>query len=160
MAQQCEYAFGFLPTGQEPAAAELVEQTFLQQVARHFSPQGANEFLKNVSPQAIASRLAAENFMLAASDSWGLAGILEANAARGHIVWFFVKPEAQGRGLGRELLKRALAELKRRRPELFRVTVNVSPNSVDAYLSLGFIPSDHQQEKSGVRFTPMTLLLG
>ncbi len=160
MDQQSQCTFGYLTAGQESAAAELVEQTFLHQVARHFSPQGANEFLKNVSPQAVAKRLASGNFMLAAFDSHGLAGILEANAVRGHIVWFFVRPEAQGRGLGRELLKRALAELKRRRPELFRVTVNVSPNSVDAYLSLGFIPSDHQQEKRGVRFTPMTLLLG
>lgn len=160
MTPTVQYSYGFLPSGREQEAADLVEEIFLSQVAPHFPPQGITEFLSNVSSAAIAKRLAASNFMLAAYSPQGLAAVLEANVERGHIVWFFVKEEQQRRGLGRELLTKALAELKRRKPQLGRVTVNSSPNSVDTYLSLGFIPTDLQQEKNGIRFTPMEYLFG
>ena len=160
MSDQYEYSYEMLPAGAEQAAADLVENIFLLQVAPHFSKQGVSEFLSYVSPQAIGKRLAENNFMLAAFGPQGLAGILEADSARGHIVWFFVRPGDQGRGVGRELLDRGLAELKRRKPDLARVTVNSSPNSVDTYLSLGFVPADLQQEHNGIRFTPMELLFG
>jgi GNAT superfamily N-acetyltransferase len=159
MPDEADYRYDFLPAGAEQAAAELVEHIFLLQVAPHFRAQGVSEFLSYVTPQAIRKRLAENNFMLAAFKADSLEGIVEADASRGHTVWFFVKPEAQGRGVGRELLDRALAELKRRKPDLARVTVNSSPNSVDVYLSLGFIPTGLQQERNGIRFTPMELLL-
>ena len=98
--------------------------------------------------------------MLAAYGQEGLAGVMEADCEREHIVLFFVRPEAQGRGLGRALLGKVLAELKRRKPGLARVTVNSSPNAVVTYLSLGFTSTDHQQEHNGIRFTPMELSLG
>jgi ribosomal protein S18 acetylase RimI-like enzyme len=160
MSNQYQYSYDMLPTGAERAAADLVEKIFLLQVAPHFSKQGVSEFLSYVSPQAISKRLAEKNFMLAAFGAQDLAGILEADSERGHIVWFFVRPGDQGHGVGRKLLDRAMAELKRRKPDLARVTVNSSPNSVDTYLSLGFIPTDLQQEHNGIRFTPMELLFG
>jgi GNAT superfamily N-acetyltransferase len=160
MTPNVQYTYRFLSSGREQEAADLVEETFLRQVAPHFPTQGITEFLNNAAPEAIAKRLAASNFMLAAYGPQGLVGVLEANVEQGHVVWFFVKEEQQGRGLGRELLTKALAELKRRKPHLARVTVNSSPNSVDTYLSLGFIPTDLQQERNGIRFTPMEYLFG
>jgi GNAT superfamily N-acetyltransferase len=159
MTQPADFKYDFLPAGAEQAAAELVENIFLLQVAPHFQAQGISEFLSYASPQAIKTRLEASNFMLAAHGPQGLTGIMEADSERGHIVWFFVKPEAQGRGVGRALLGKVLSELKRRKPNLARVTVNSSPNSVDTYLSLGFTPAGLQQEHNGIRFTPMELLL-
>lgn len=160
MTESADFNYNFLPAGAEQAAAELVESIFLLQVAPHFQAQGISEFLSYVTPQAIKKRLEASNFMLAAQSPQGLTGILEADSERGHIVWFFVKPEAQGRGVGRALLGKVLTELKRRKPHLARVTVNSSPNSVDTYLSMGFVPTGLQQEHNGIRFTPMELLLG
>lgn len=154
-----EYAYDFLPPGQEQVCAELVEETFLAQVAPLYPPQGVNEFLSYVSAQAIARRLQADNFMLAAYGPEGLTGIVEADSARGHIVWFFVKQEAQGCGVGRVLLSKALLELKRRKPELTKVSVNSSPNSVKAYLTLGFTTITDQQEHNGIIFTPMAIPL-
>jgi GNAT superfamily N-acetyltransferase len=154
-----EYTYDFLPPGQGQAAADLVEQTFLAQVAPLYSPQGVNEFLGYVSAQAIAERLQADNFMLAAYGPEGLTGIVEADSAREHIVWFFVKQEAQRSGVGRKLLAKALAELKRRRPYLTKVTVNSSPNSVEAYSALGFSATADQQEHNGIIFTTMAIQL-
>mgnify|MGYP000067793497 CR=1 FL=1 len=153
----CIYAF--LPSGQEQAAAELVEQTFMAQVAPHYPPEGVQEFMSYVSAQAISGRLAANNFMLAASSQDKLIGIVEADSSRGHIVWFFVEQEKQGRGVGRKLLAGALAELKKRNPDISEVTVNSSPNSVDIYSALGFAATGQQQERNGISFTPMAVSL-
>lgn len=149
-----------LPSGSEQAAAELVEQTFLLQVAPQYPAEGVDEFLSYVTPQAIAKRLATSNFMLTAYGPQGLAGVVEADTSRGHIVWFFVKPELQGLGLGKELMGRTLAELTLRKPGLAKVTVNSSPNAVGAYVSLGFFATNYQQEHNGISFTPMALHLG
>jgi GNAT superfamily N-acetyltransferase len=154
-----EYTYDFLPAGQEQAAADLVERTFLDQVAPFYPPQGVNEFMSYVSAQAIAQRLQADNFMLAAFGPKGLAGIVEADTPRVHIVWFFVTQEAQRNGVGRKLLGRALAELKRRKPDLTKVTVNSSPNSVGAYSALGFEAAADQQEHNGIIFTTMAIQL-
>lgn len=156
-ASEIEYAY--LPPGREKEAAQLVEEVFRGQVAPLYSQEGVEEFLKYAAPQAVEGRLAAHNFILAASGPQGLVGVVEADEQRGHIVWFFVADQARGMGVGRELMRRAVAELKRRRPDLHRVTVNSSPNAVAVYLALGFTPSDHQQEHNGIKFTPMTLLL-
>lgn len=159
MSAPTEYTYDFLPSGQEQAAADLVEQTFLAQVAPLYSARGVNEFLSYVSDQAISQRLQADNFIPAAFGPDGLAGIVEADSARGHVVWFFVKREMQRSGVGRELLARALAELKRRDPAIDKVTVNSSPNSVEAYSALGFSATADQQERNGIIFTPMAFQL-
>ncbi len=159
MPQQIDYTYDFLPPGAEKAAAELVEQTFHLQVAPFYPPEGVDEFLSYVNPQAITQRLAADNFMLAAYGPDGLTGIVEADCSRGHIALFFVKQEAQGRRVGRELISRALTEITSRNPSIAKVTVNSSPNSVEAYVALGFFATDYQQEHNGISFTPMAIHL-
>lgn len=160
MARATEYSYGFLPSGEEQAAVDLVEQTFLSQVAPFYPPQGVDEFLSYVSVKAISQRLGAHSFMLAAYGRDGLAGIVEIDCSREHIALFFVKQEAQGQGVGRKLLSLALQELKKRNPNLAKVTVNSSPNSVKAYQALGFFTTDYQQEHNGISFRPMAIHLG
>ena len=160
MARATEYSYGLLRSGEEQAAVDLVEQTFLSQVAPFYPPEGVDEFLSYVSVQAISQRLAAHNFMLAAYGPEGLTGIVEIDCSREHIALFFVKKETQGQGVGRKLLSGALQELKNRKPDLAKVTVNSSPNSVEAYRALGFFATDYQQEHNGISFRPMAIHLG
>jgi GNAT superfamily N-acetyltransferase len=159
MTLQVNFSYDLLASGDEQAAADLVKETFLSQVAPLYATEGVNEFMSQVSAQAIGQRLQAKDFILAAYGPEGLTGIIEVDSHRGHIVWFFVRQDAQGLGVGRELLARALAEQKNRNPDIAKVTVNSSPNSADAYRTLGFFATDYQQERNGIIFTPMVLHL-
>ena len=61
----------------------------------------------------------------------------------------------QGRGVGKELFRRAAARCKEVHPELAEITVNSAPGAVDAYGRLGFKETGPEQVENGIRFVPM-----
>jgi predicted GNAT family N-acyltransferase len=65
--------------------------------------------------------------------------------------------EYHRRGISRELISRA-AQVCRKEGQ-GKVTVNASPYGEPIYKKLGFIPTDSQQERDGIKFTPMELVL-
>jgi GNAT superfamily N-acetyltransferase len=72
-----------------------------------------------------------------------------------HLHHLFVTARHQGRGIGRALWQRALADC-RRRAQPARITVNASAFAVPAYLQLGFVPLGvARPAPNGIVTTPM-----
>lgn len=138
--------------GEEDAVCELVNQSFMQAVAPSFSGDGIAEFRKHAEAEAMAARCENGNIVLVAEKDHETVGMIEVRDEK-HICLFFVNPDEQGKGTGRILLDEALL-LCGESPE---ITVNSSPNSVAVYEHLGFVPLGPEQEKDGIRFTPMCL---
>jgi GNAT superfamily N-acetyltransferase len=76
-----------------------------------------------------------------------------------HVALFFVDSEHQRRGIGRELFRKALEHCSRHDFSTSQITVNASPNSVNAYKNLNFKPTSKEQCINGIRFVPMTMRL-
>lgn len=75
-----------------------------------------------------------------------------------HISLLFVDAKYHYQGVGRALIEYLKKYLITEMGE-FKVTVNSSPYGVGFYHKLGFQDTDKEQEKEGVRYTPMILFL-
>ena len=140
--------------GEEERVAELVARVFNQWVAPDYTDEGLRAFLSYAGPEKIAARSGEDHFVLVAEEVNRFVGMIEIRRLE-HISLFFVEPV--GRGVGRELLDRALAICRERSPELGRVTVNSSPYAVPIYERLGFRVQEVEQIARGMRYVPMSL---
>ncbi len=138
--------------GEEDAICELVLRSFLQAVAPGFSGDGIAEFRKHADAEAMAARCENGNIVLVAERDYEPVGMIEVRDEK-HICLFFVDPNEQGQGIGKQLLNEALLLC----PDTPVLTVNSSPNAVGTYEHFGFIPSGPEQERDSIRFRPMTL---
>lgn len=111
------------------------------------------------TPEALAQRLEEGNLMLAAWNGARLAAFVEMREP-GHIALFFTEDASQGQGLGKHLLRRALELYRQQKGAIERVTVNASPNALEAYRRLGFEPTAEMQTHNGISFVPMALAMG
>ncbi len=143
--------------GEEEAVANLAERVFSQFVAPDYSDEGVREFLRYAAPDQISQRLQAGHFLLVAEEQGELVGLIEMRHCE-HVAMLFVA--RQGRGVGRELVHRAIARCRRDSSGIARVTVHSAPGAVEIYAHLGFQTAGPEQTENGIRFVPMTLELG
>ena len=132
-----------------PTALALVERVFLLFEAPDYSQQGVDTFRAFLQDRESVAALT----LLGAFAGDALVGVL-AMRGESHIALFFVEREMQGKGVGRALFSAAREAC----PGDF-MTVNSSPYAVKIYKRLGFSPLSDEQEKDGIRFTPMKCLL-
>ncbi|MFT3783603.1 MAG: GNAT family N-acetyltransferase [Nibricoccus sp.] len=133
-----------------PKAVRLSSEVFMQSVAPLYSPDGVRVFMDYASEGAWADRHKLGQRTWLAFDGSRLVGVLHIRDGD-HISMFFVDAAHQRQGIGRQLLWHVLRELG-----VSQLTVNSSPNSVEGYAKLGFAATGPEEEKSGIRFTPMT----
>ena len=128
-----------------PQAMELVWTVFLRFEAPEYSPEGVETFHAYIQNMEQVKALVTYG----AYENGELAGVL---ALRGdHISLFFVREEAQGRGIGQALFQYAAARTGR------PMTVHSSPYAVEIYRRLGFVPTAGERVEDGIRYTPMLL---
>jgi GNAT superfamily N-acetyltransferase len=144
--------------GEERDVIERVEQVFHQFVAPLFNNEGVTEFMKYADPHALAERIKGESFVLVAESEGEIIGIIEIRKYS-HISLFFIKRENQCKGVGRELVRKAVQKCKAVNCDLIELTVNASPNAVSAYHALGFLQRDEEKCANGIRFVPMSLAI-
>jgi ribosomal protein S18 acetylase RimI-like enzyme len=144
--------------GEESEVFDLVFRTFTEFIAPHYSRAGILEFMKYIRPGYLLERLQKDHLVLLATAQRKIIGIIEVRG-NSHISLLFVDKQFQRRGVARELLRRTLRICVKEKPDLSKITVNASPNSVRIYQRLGFRPAGSEQVKRGIRFTPMTLEL-
>jgi predicted GNAT family N-acyltransferase len=144
--------------GEESEVFDLVFRTFSEFIAPHYSRAGILEFLKYIRPGSLLGRLQKEHFVLLATAQRKMIGIIEVRG-KSHISLLFVDKQFQKMGVAKELLRRTLRICLKEKPDLSKITVNASPNSVEIYKHLGFHQEGPQQIKQGIRFTPMALEL-
>jgi len=144
--------------GDERVVADLVRSTFQHNVAPLYAQEGINEFLAYAHPDSLKDRLARNHMVLVASQDEAIVGMIELRDYC-HVSMLFVDPMYQRKGIGRLLLNESLRLIKTYNPKGREVTVNSSPNAVEAYKLFGFQVTGGLQVKNGIGFVPMTLLL-
>jgi GNAT superfamily N-acetyltransferase len=127
-------------------ALELVWSTFLSYEAPDYTQEGIDTFGMWLKDPSFISRLV----FYGAFETQELAGVLATRNNGSHVALFFVKGENHRRGIGRRLFEEVLKES----PSDF-MTVHSSPFALEVYHRLGFSDTDREQQKNGIRFTPM-----
>jgi GNAT superfamily N-acetyltransferase len=148
--------YGAMEPGEEDSVNRLVARVFRRHVAPLFSEEGIEEFLRYISVDAIRQRSSSNHFVLVARAEHGSVGMIEVRDYD-HVSLLFVDTAYQRQGIARELLRRALAVCRQRRPDGRTIDVNSSPNAVPAYERLGFHRQGPEKIKNGIRYVPMVL---
>jgi GNAT superfamily N-acetyltransferase len=145
--------------GQETQVCELVTRVFDEFVAPDFPPEGIREFLSYVQPEALRERSRAGYLTLVAWLDDEMVGVVQMKN-HSHVSLYFVEGAHMGKGIGRELWRRALAISRRQRPDLVEITVNASLYAVPIYQKLGFRQTKPEQVVNGIRVVPMAVGVG
>jgi len=138
------------------AIHDLVSNVYDEFVAPNYIQEGNQEFYKYLEITAISNRLQNNHFIILCKDDDTVVGMIEMRNFN-HVSMLFVDAVYQGRGIAKELLKRALEVCKEQNSEVKEVSVHASPNSVAIYEKLGFMRIKEEQVINGIRFTPMIL---
>ena len=144
--------------GEEQAVSALVAATFRHDVAPLYAQEGVDEFLRYASPDKIRERQHRGHFALVAIQEGAVVGAIEVRGY-GHVSLLFVDPRRQREGIGRSLLAEAMRLCEAQATCPAELTVNSSPNAVEAYRRFGFRPTADLQAKNGIKFVPMALAL-
>jgi predicted GNAT family N-acyltransferase len=142
--------------GEESIACRLAVDVFNEFVAPHYSQEGVSEFLRYIDPDLMAKRVKFNHFVLMAEMDDMLVGIIEVRDFN-HISLLFVPREVQRKGIAKRLLNEALQICSQNNPNLSRVSVHSSSNSIEAYEHLGFRSEGSEKLERGIRYVPMIL---
>lgn len=133
---------------------DLVMRVFREFVAPDFRPEGAASFARWADAAAFGRRLRDGNLALAAFLRKQIVGVIEW-APPDHIAMLFVDPAIQGEGTGRRLFEEALRRIRAAHPEVRTMHVHASRHAVPFYRQLGFREAGPEEERDGIRYTPM-----
>jgi predicted GNAT family N-acyltransferase len=143
---------------EEAAVSDLVSRVFAEFVAPGFSPEGIQTFHDYIKPDSLAKRSQDNHFVLVAESSDVIVGMIEIRDYE-HVSLFYVKKDQHGKGIGKNLMRRALDTCRLYKPDLAAISVNASPYAAPIYEKLGFHRKGAEQMKDGIRFVPMQLTL-
>ncbi|MDT8365170.1 MAG: GNAT family N-acetyltransferase [bacterium] len=152
------HTYRLMHPGEERTVCEMVHRVFDLSIAPLYSKKGQQNFKKYVDPEEMSARTHAHHFVLLALADGVMIGMIEMRRHR-HVSLFFVESEFQGKGVARELLKKAVKFCRSTDPKLREFTVNSSPNALGAYQRLGFTATGEENTISGVRYIPMKKVL-
>jgi GNAT superfamily N-acetyltransferase len=141
-----------MKAGEEAQVCALVERVFREFVAPDYGPEGIEVFFTFANPEAMAQRAGPEQVIVVAEQGSEMVGMIEMRG-HDHIAMLFVSRHRQG--IAKELLRLAVQECRRRRPEVRQITVNSSPFAEPIYRRMGFVATGPVQEKKGILFVPM-----
>jgi predicted GNAT family N-acyltransferase len=136
----------------------LVSNVFVEYVSSRYSNEGIEEFFRYANADGMAQRSHENHFILVALHESQIIGMIEVRDFK-HISLLFVASAVQRKGIGRALIRNAAEICLKADPSIGHMTVNSSPNAVDAYRAFGFQETNNEQERNGIRFIPMEMLL-
>ena len=132
----------------------LVWDVFVGEIASFYSPQGVAEFQNFIQMENFMNRVrSGEMLVFGAVEEGELCGV-SAVRSNGHVALLFVKRNWQRRGVARMLVS-SMEQYCTGELGLMRMTVNASPNAVEAYRHMGFRDTMPLMEQNGIRFVPM-----
>ncbi|HBC87999.1 MAG TPA: hypothetical protein DCZ94_13695 [Lentisphaeria bacterium] len=158
MKQTTEINVSLLVPGEAEAASQLVMETFRTHVAPCYTQQGVDEFAKYAKADCIQERHGHVHQTWTAKIGNVIVGVLEIRFPD-HISMLFVSANHQARGIGRSLMDRAMIQLLSASPDIRELTVHSSSNAIPTYRKFGFKECGGIQEKNGIKFQPMTMVL-
>jgi GNAT superfamily N-acetyltransferase len=145
-----------IQAGEEDAVHALIARVFGAFVGAAYSEEGRREFLNYIQPGALLLRTGKRHLSFVALNRGELAGVIEIRDYQ-HVSLLFVEARFQRRGIARGLLRYALQQCTRARPDLQQISVNSSPNAAETYEHLGFRRIGVMQVRHGIKYMPMVL---
>lgn len=135
-------------------AMGLAWKTFLRFEGTDYTQEGIDNFQDFITDQTLRRMfLQGEYILYGAFYRNQIVGIISLRNKQ-HISLLFVDEEYHMMGIGRKLIY----EMKKLEKELggCRLTVNSSPYAVGFYHKIGFVDTNIEQTKDGIRYTPMS----
>ena len=141
--------------------SHLILTLFNEFVAPGYSKKASKTFRRQTRRQSRCaeiregeSRLVAETLVdEARGELVGVIGVRDVS----HIHWLWVRKDWHRRGVASILFANVVAEIRRQRPDVMKITLNSSPYAIPFYLRLGFQISGEEIDKKGIICTPMKL---
>ena len=128
-------------------------KTFLKFEGQDYTPEGIDNFRDFITDQTLQRMFLLGEYILYGAFFRGqIVGIVSLRNKE-HISLLFVDEEFHRMGIGRKLMN----EMRKLEQELggYRLTVHASPYAVGFYHKIGFVDTDLEQIKDGIRYTPM-----
>lgn len=140
-----------------PAAMALIWQVYLEFDAPAEGGGAAEAFRQETTENPKFIRACRQGIcpVYGAFDGEEIIGVMILRPDKTHICQAFVKKEYHRQGVGTAVFRYLLADRLRKNPGLQAITLNATPYGLPFYLHLGFTALSEEQEKNGVRFTPM-----
>lgn len=135
-------------------AMGLAWKTFLRFEGIDYTQEGIDNFQDFITDQTLRKMfLKGEYILYGAFFKGTLVGIISLRNKE-HISLLFVDEEFHKMGIGRKLIY----EIRKLEKRLggYRLTVNSSPYAVGFYHKIGFVDTNLEQKKDGIRYTPMS----
>ncbi|MCX6145066.1 MAG: GNAT family N-acetyltransferase [Ignavibacteriales bacterium] len=136
--------------------SDLVLRVFDLDVAPLYIAEGIEVFHSYSQAAAMRERAGAGHTILVAELEGRLVGAAEVRDFN-HLSLLFVERQSQRNGIGRMLLLEVLRLCRAHISSLKAMTVNSSPNAVEAYKRLGFRATSGLQRKDGIDFVSMEI---
>lgn len=137
---------------------EVIKDTFFEFIAQDYSREGIDEFMKYASKENLLERFKRGNISIVSEDNNRIMGLIEMRDLT-HISLYFVDKNYKGKGIGKNLYKKAMESIKKIKNDIKEVTVNSSPYAVEVYEKLGFEKVKEQMEVNGIKFIPMKAIV-
>lgn len=141
-------------------AISLIWRTFLRFEAGDYEQEGISAFLEFISDERLKKLWCIGDYPMYAAFELSTNEMLGVISYRGEnlISLLFVADKHQKRGIGRALVQTVSEEVKAkgRKKELL---VRAAPYAIEFYHRLGFLDTDTEQKKQGIRYVPMSLAL-
>lgn len=139
-------------------AMALAWKTFLQFEADVYTAEGIRNFEDFITDTTLHRMFIMGIYqMFVALDRKQIVGMLTLRNTS-HISLLFVDGKYHRRGIGRALIE-YLQEYLLSEAGISRITVNAAPYGVAFYHKLGFRDIRPEEEKDGIRYTPMEFIL-
>lgn len=144
--------------GEWEEAMALAWKTFLEFEADDYSPEGIRSFEDFITDSTLRRMFIMGAYqMFVALDGTRMAGMITVRS-NSHISLLFVDKEYHRKGIGRALMQ-DLCRYLRTELDVRRVTVNAAPFGIGFYHKIGFTDLEPEQMSSGIRYTPMAMVL-
>lgn len=140
--------------GEWETAMGLAWKTFLKFEGMDYEQEGIDNFQDFITDQMLQRMFLLGEYILYGAYFRGqMVGIISLRN-REHISLLFVDEEFHRMGIGRKLIY----EVRKLERDMggYRLTVNSSPYAVGFYHKIGFVDTEAEQTKDGIRYTPMS----
>jgi ribosomal protein S18 acetylase RimI-like enzyme len=147
--------YSHMTEGEEERIYDLIARAFNEYVAPIYSNEGVEYFLGMISPKGLRElNEGKSSFVIVARQVNELIGMI-AVREESHIALIFIDSEYQRRGIGKNLINKALTICLNRDPKMRAITVSSSPNLKSFYEEIGFKAKGEEVDECGMRFAPM-----
>lgn len=135
-------------------AMGLAWKTFLKFEGNDYEPEGIKNFQDFITDQSLRKMFLIGEYILYGAFYRGeLVGVVSLRNKE-HVSLLFVDEAFHKMGIGRKLIN----QMQKIAKDLgcYRLTVNSSPYAVGFYHKVGFVDTNIEQKKDGIRYTPMS----